>query len=202
MGASTIHTDPDVGSALQCQNCGAPLASDQRYCLACGERRGKARFSASALAPAASETVTVQRRPPRNPRSSVLSSGLVLISFVGILLLAIGVGVLIGRANNQTPQKASSPSVQVVKVNGGGNSGNSGSSGNSGGSGTKVKRHKRAKQAAAAPLPKKVIVKASQAAAKVLGGTNLPPPTVTLGQKGSGPGFSGGKFTGDYFGNS
>ncbi|MFZ0388585.1 MAG: zinc-ribbon domain-containing protein, partial [Solirubrobacteraceae bacterium] len=28
----------------RCVNCGAPLSSDQRYCINCGERRGAARF--------------------------------------------------------------------------------------------------------------------------------------------------------------
>ena len=177
----------------QCQSCGSPLASDQRYCLVCGERRGKARFSLGALTPAPAAPVAVPVRP-RGPR---ISSGVAFISFVAVLLLAMGVGVLIGHTNNAQPvQRADAPRVNV-SVQGGGSGNSSNASNNS--SGTKAKRTKT-QAAKAPPLPKKVIVKAQAAAAAVLGGKNLPPPTVTVGQKGTGAGFENGHFTGNFFG--
>src|SRR5450432_3902940 len=43
-------TQPLVSATVgdRCVSCGAPMSSDQRYCVACGERRGKPRFSLSA----------------------------------------------------------------------------------------------------------------------------------------------------------
>ena len=46
---------PPAGSASmtsgardeRCAECGAPMASDQRYCVECGERRGEQRFPAA-----------------------------------------------------------------------------------------------------------------------------------------------------------
>ncbi|MGI8715147.1 MAG: hypothetical protein ACR2NR_18580 [Solirubrobacteraceae bacterium] len=84
----------------RCVSCSAPMSSDQRYCVSCGERRGTARFSLPA-SPAAAEPPPAGSSPPaaRGPR---VSSGATMIAGVGTLLLAMGVGVLIGRdtANN------------------------------------------------------------------------------------------------------
>lgn len=203
MGASSTHesptgvlaAQPGLGaSTSQCQNCGSTLASDQRYCLHCGERRGKARFTIGGAPP---EPVTTVTREPVAPRPSRISSGMVFISFVGTLLLAMGVGVLIGHTNNSQPvQRASNPNINVSVGGGGGGGGSSTAASNSSGSGAQQKVAKSTVK----PLPKKVIVKAAAAAANVLGGKNLPPPTVTVGQKGKGAGFQNGHFTGNFFG--
>jgi hypothetical protein len=177
----------------QCQSCGSSLASDQRYCLVCGERRGKARFSLAALTPAPASPVAVPVRP-RGPR---ISSGVAFISFVAVLLMAMGVGVLIGHTNNAQPiQRASAPQVNV-SVQGGGSGTGANASNTTAGAKTKPAKTTAAK---APPLAKKVVVKAQAAAAAVLGGKNLPPPTVTVGQKGTGAGFQNGHFTGNFFG--
>lgn len=188
-----------AASSNQCATCGATLASDQRYCLACGERRGKARFSLSAPAAAAAQPPATSRREQRGAR---LASGTAFILGVGTLLLAVGVGVLIGHTNNApaTPQASKTP-VQVITVAGGGGSG--GAAGKSSGSskGSKRAGHKAAAKQKPA-ISKQVAAKAQAAAAKVLGTSakNVPPPTVTVGQKGHGPGFTNGHFTGTFFG--
>ena len=93
MGHTQAATD------ARCAECGAPMASDQRYCVECGERRGEPRFPAviddadTAPSPAA---VTAGRRSRLSPNST-------LIAFVGTLLLAMGVGVLIGRSGSSSP---------------------------------------------------------------------------------------------------
>src|SRR5580692_11620824 len=48
----------------RCVNCGAPLSSDQRYCVVCGERRGAARFTlpVAAAAPAEPASSSPSRR--------------------------------------------------------------------------------------------------------------------------------------------
>jgi hypothetical protein len=176
----------------QCQSCGSALASDQRYCLACGERRGKARFPMATLAPTPAAPVAMPV-PPRGPR---ISSGVAFISFVAVLLMAMGVGVLIGHTNNAQPvQRAAAPQVKLYSFGGSG----TGTGASTTASTSKVKNTK-AKTVKAPRLAKKVVVKAQAAAAAVLGGKNLPPPTVTVGQKGSGAGYQNGHFTGNFFG--
>jgi hypothetical protein len=195
-----------AGVSDRCANCGAPLASDQRYCVNCGERRGKARFSfASMAAPAAVEntTVTEVRSRPR------MSSGSTLVAFIATLLVAVGLGVLIGHVNTsgRTPV-AATPPVQVVTVGGGGGGGTGAStdttagnsSTNTGSTNTKSSKKVPAKKVV---ITKVVAAKATQAASQVLGGsTNLAPPTVTQGGSCSGgqAGCQGGQFTGNFFG--
>lgn len=179
--------------ATQCHRCAAPLASDQRYCLACGERRGKARFSLGAVASAA-PAPAVAVREERHGGTRV-NAGLAFVTFVAVLLLAMGVGVLIGHTNNQPVQRAASPGISVVSVNGGGPGADLANTTAATKANTKTQANKPA------PVAKKVIVKAQAAAANVLGGKNLPPATVTVGQKGSGPGYTGGKFDGNFFGS-
>ena len=81
--------------------------------------------------------VEVSRRPARAPRSGRVglapkaaprgprvSAGTTLVAGVGVLLLAIGLGVLIGRTSNKNPTAAaSSPCGTVVTVQGGGGGG-------------------------------------------------------------------------------
>src|SRR6202142_1526483 len=57
----------------RCVNCGAPLSSDQRYCINCGERRGAARFALPAASAAAAEpgpSPQPRRERPRRARPS------------------------------------------------------------------------------------------------------------------------------------
>src|SRR5689334_6335389 len=101
----------------QCQSCGSLLAADQRYCLVCGERRGKARFSVSALAPPPPPPPPVASRP----RGLRVNAGAAFVAFVAVLLLAMGVGVLIGHTNNsQAVQRADAPHVNVTLSGAGG----------------------------------------------------------------------------------
>jgi hypothetical protein len=175
-----------------CANCGSVLSSDQRYCVACGERRGRARFPVADLATPA--PLPSAPPPPPSPRGATWSGGMTLVTGIATLLLAMGVGVLIGRTGQGSTQKAAA-APSVITVNGGAAAPSTptSASGSAGG------HAKKAKPVKGLP-PKKVIVKAQQQASKVLGGTNLPPPTVKVGQAGSGPGFQGGKFTGNFFG--
>jgi hypothetical protein len=98
-----------------CANCGALLARDQRYCLECGTRRAG---MAAMLTPRETTTEVVTERASAAPDSPWrLDAG--LLAGVGCLLLALLVGVLIGRSGrDETPQRASSP--QVITVPGAG----------------------------------------------------------------------------------
>ena len=202
-----LRVPPASESEDRCTACGAPLAHDQRYCLECGERRGQSRFPA---AQPAAEARTRRTRTTNAPRASRVSSGTTLVAGVGVLLLAIGLGVLIGRINNNNaPTTRASAPAQVITVQGG--------SGGATGAATTVpstrttvqhvtKKAQTKLNAAAkanAPPPAAVQQKATQAAGKVLGNSkNLAPPTVTTGQKcsNSQAGCSGGTFNGNFFG--
>jgi hypothetical protein len=208
-------TQPLVSATTgdRCVSCGTPLSSDQRYCVACGERRGKPRFSLPAGGSAgslpssdtAATTVTAPPPPPRAPRAS---SGTTIVAGVGTLLLAMGVGVLIGRdsANNVNTRPVQAAAPTVIHVGGGTGSGSAAaaptkSAKKSSRSGT----HKAKSKTKTASKPTAAqAAKASNAASKVLGSSNknLPPATVTVGQSGHGPGYNkSGKFDGSFFGN-
>jgi hypothetical protein len=211
----------------RCVACGAPLSSDQRYCVVCGERRGAPRFSLAATAAATAtetETATVSMsassRDPRRPR---FGSGTTLVAGVATLLLAILVGVLIGHntANNQKTIAAGP--TKIIRVGGGvaapaspastpaSGSTATGSSAKSSSAGAGAKKSKsgsatgKSKAAKKAPAISKQQAAAQQgAASKVLGGSHNAPPTVTVGQaapKGT-PGVNKktGKFDGSFFG--
>jgi hypothetical protein len=134
------------------------------------------------------------------------------VAFIGVLLLAVGLGVLIGHSgkNQAAPKSAAAP--QVITVNGGGGASTgaavttattpSGGSNSSSGNAVHASKKTVAKEKAAL-ANKTVQKKAVQAAGKVLGnGNNLAPPTVKTGGScsNSQAGCQGGKFTGNFFG--
>lgn len=188
----------------RCANCQAPLASDQRYCVNCGQRRGKARFSYDTMAAQAAPAAPAQAAAPPRQRRPRLSSGATLVAGVATLLIAMGVGVLIGHDSNSTPVRASAP--QVITVGGAGAAGTStGSTAATSSGSAPVKSVKGAKGKA----PKTVVVTAKQnkaaasAVGKVLGsgGSFSSNPTQQVGAACSGgAGCQNGKFTGNFFG--
>jgi hypothetical protein len=169
----------------RCVSCGAPLSSDQRYCVVCGERRGAPRFS---LPPStAAEAPTPAPVAAAAGRGGRFSSGTTLVAGVATLLLAVLVGVLIG---HDTAGAGSAATTPTPATKGSSASPKKTSTG-------KLKAKKTTPQAA------KKTVKAEQgAAAKVLGGSGTPASTVTVGATGTGKGYSKKthKFTGSFFG--
>jgi len=183
----------------RCASCQAPLASDQRYCIQCGERRGKARISFAAIAGQAASAPAPPRPPRRRPRAS---ASMTFVAGVGTLLLAMGVGVLIGHTNNNNSgQRASAPAAQVITVAGGAGGGGATSS-SAGRSTGKTSKHstKTHHKSAPAKITKKTAQAATAAASKVLGSSAPANPTVKTGQSGHGAGYTKGKFTGSFFG--
>ncbi|HEY5090664.1 MAG TPA: hypothetical protein VIK30_11885, partial [Polyangia bacterium] len=147
----------------------------------------------------------VQRRqppaaPPTPPRRSGrqrISANTALIAGVGTLLLALGIGVLIGRSGNQTASTTAA-APQIIKVGGGETSGATASTAGSSANSAKKKTGADKAKAAGKTSPSGQ----SEAAAEVLNPTaKLPPPEVKVGDKGSGPGFNKKhEFTGNFFG--
>ena len=115
-----------------CASCGAPLAEDQRYCLECGERRAPVSdfLKQGALAPAAPPSAPPPVPPGAGPTGQAPRSNntLSLLAGVGVLLIAMGVGVLIGRSSAGGSRAASTaPQVIDVAPSGGAGSGAAGS---------------------------------------------------------------------------
>lgn len=126
---SIASSSPSPADAVgRCASCGAPLAADQRYCLECGERRvAMSSVLAGAMpAPEATQSaaaVPPPATPPSPPRGPAAPDGpnrnstLTVIAGVGVLLLAMGVGVLIGRSGNSS-KPAAAPEVITVGSSG------------------------------------------------------------------------------------
>lgn len=146
-----------------------------------------------------------------------MSSGATLVAGVGVLLLAIGLGVLIGHygKGTSTPKTSAAAAPEVITVQGGGGSSSAAArttTAPSAPASTKAPKHvnsasltqKAQAKLKATTASKAVQQKATAAAGKVLGSSsnNLPPPTSTVGSKCSNTqaGCQGGKFTGNFFG--
>lgn len=196
---------PTAASEDRCVNCGSPLAHDQHYCVECGERRGQSRLPTAQPATEVRSSRVRSNRAPRAPRAS---SGTTLVAGVGVLLLAIGLGVLIGRiGHDNSNQKAAAAPPQVITVNGGGSSAAANTAPTTTTHAPAVSHglSGKLKKAAAqtAPPSKAVQQRATQAAGKVLGNSkNLAPPTTKVGGACSNgqAGCSNGTFSGNFFG--
>ncbi len=185
-----FHSALTPATGEQCTNCGARMAADQRYCVECGERRGEPRFSvADTVAPqaAAAPAAQSQRRSRLSPNGTVIAG-------IGTLLLAMGVGVLIGRTgDNSTTSDAGNQPVRVVNVPSAGATTIPATAGGSSAAGKSAKAAKKGKSGSS--------VKGLQTSS-VEGKPQekLPPPTVGIGDKGKGAGYKNGQFTGQFFG--
>jgi hypothetical protein len=141
VAAGTAATPtPTAGAGVQpqaqgtepCPHCGTPLALDQRYCLECGAPRtylsgmllDRMRSPAAAQAapgqPAQSPmpggaTGVLPPPPPSGSSTWQRGNALTLIAGIGVLLLAMGVGVLIGRSGGSSSTGAA---PQVITVGG------------------------------------------------------------------------------------
>jgi hypothetical protein len=125
---------PSQPEAETCANCSAPLASDQRYCLSCGQPVSPVRLSfldvlsadaqAQPYAGAAAQSAIALPagyvsviEPSAGPYAWLRRySG--LFGLLSVLLLAIVAGLLVG---HWVTQGSTTPSRQVVKVEGLGN---------------------------------------------------------------------------------
>jgi hypothetical protein len=126
---------PKTAGSDQCEECGAPLDGLQRYCVSCGARRLAVPDPAATYLAQASARARLRPRPAiartRAGRRGPLTGTTALLALIAVLV-AIGVGVLIGHAtggsNTAQLQKLSQ---QVAKLEAGG-----GGAGSASGSGT------------------------------------------------------------------
>ncbi|MHB8691727.1 MAG: hypothetical protein ACYDHH_10810 [Solirubrobacteraceae bacterium] len=209
-----------AASSDRCGNCGAQLAPDQRYCVVCGERRGRARFAGAMFgssAPAAAAPEKVIPVSGGAVRVSRFPPGITLIAGILTLLVAMGLGILIGHDSSTKSQVVSHQQPINVTVNGGG-AGTGSSSGTTGAAGsgssststpsTSGSASKAAGKPASAAAQAKgnqaAVTKGAAAASTVLGGTKVKVAPPTVQQGGACPagsaGCTGKKFTGNFFG--
>lgn len=185
----------------QCPSCGVQVAPDQRYCLTCGARCGEPRLpimDAVTFMDAMKQPRDASTPPPQRPQRRV-SPNMALFATIGVLLLAMGVGVLIGRSGNHSV--ATAPAApQVIKLGDTGESGTASNEGASNGGGTIGGNSKKVK-------PKKLKAEADsgKGAEEILHyapGVKPPDPKVGIGDKceeGS-AGCKNGEFGGEFFG--
>lgn len=81
-----------------CEECGAPLDPQQRYCVNCGARRGNGANPASRYFAAMSKRA--HRPPPRPPAKSGSGSRAAAVGFFALLPIAVAIGVVVGRSGN------------------------------------------------------------------------------------------------------
>jgi hypothetical protein len=96
-------------SAPHCPKCDAPLAADQRYCLNCGQRLTEPRVGFE-------QALGLTPEPPvSTPRAGFWDRRGPVILFAGVvaIVIALGVGVVIGRGNSPTAV-AAKPTIVTV----------------------------------------------------------------------------------------
>jgi hypothetical protein len=114
-------------AAPSCANCSAPLAPDQRYCLACGQPVSPVRLAFLDVLQADAQSYGVAQTPvgalppgyapviePTSGATWTLRRYSGLFGLLSVLLLAIVAGLLVGHWVTQS----SAPSRQVVRVEG------------------------------------------------------------------------------------
>jgi hypothetical protein len=120
-----------AGDGEPCASCGAPLAADQRYCLTCGHRRAAARlpFLEILRDDPAAELVPLHQAvsaggygatPPDDGLRDRARANTGLIAGVGVLLLAMLIGVLIGSGFTRDDGSAAFANQKPVVVSVGG----------------------------------------------------------------------------------
>src|SRR6478609_2367092 len=81
-----------------CEECGAPMDPQQRYCVNCAARRGNGANPASRYFAAMSKRA---RRPMvRPPAKTSSGSRAAAVGFFALLPIAVAIGVVVGRADS------------------------------------------------------------------------------------------------------
>jgi hypothetical protein len=118
---------PSEQGGASCANCSAPLAPDQRYCLACGQPASPVRLAFLDVLQAEAQPYAGSQGPVGSLPSTYVpvsepASGVYgwmgryagLFGLLSVLLLAIVIGLLVGHWVTQSK----APSQQVLKVEG------------------------------------------------------------------------------------
>ncbi|HEV7398822.1 MAG TPA: hypothetical protein VGN84_00995 [Solirubrobacterales bacterium] len=206
-GASStteVHHSLVTATGEQCPSCGTSVAADQRYCLHCGQRCGEPRLpfmNAVTFMDAMKQTKSTAATPPVKPTRRGVSANAALIAGVGTLILAMGVGVLIGRSGNNSTT-ATPAAAQIIKVPAGGGAETATASSGKASSGSGAAKAKSKKSNPTALKKEAETQKGAEEVLKPSAGVKLPPATVEPGSScpAGTAGCKGGEFTGEYFG--
>ncbi len=96
----TVGAAPEPPVHDQCEACGAAVAHDQRYCVACGVRRQHVRDPAVRFLSRASAAARSERARPRTATGSTRHApSLAVALLVAVVPLSVALGVLVGRAS-------------------------------------------------------------------------------------------------------
>jgi len=196
-----------------CPSCGSSLLPDQRYCLSCGQRRGEPRlpimdavaYMDASKRPQPAAAAAPPKPPPRRRPSVSASSSLVAV--VATLVLALGVGVMIGRSGDDGMSNTAAP--QIIRVGGGGETATASTSGAAAGGAAKAaKGGKKADPATVKKAKAKAATgdsgasKATEEVFEPAPGVKIAPPEQQLGGD-CDPGVAGcnskGEFEGSFF---
>jgi hypothetical protein len=142
---ATHHDISTVLAREPCAGCGAPLGADQRYCLSCGIPRSGTRLpfldvlhseaAAAGVVEAGSQPASLLRMAALAPAEGPAASGgwggqgggpasrlreyTPLFALLGVLLLALLIGLLLGHwASGGAKTVATTPAKQVVEIKG------------------------------------------------------------------------------------
>jgi hypothetical protein len=86
-----------------CEECGAPLDPQQRYCVNCAARRGNGANPASRYFAAMSKRA---RRPTVRPPAKPSTSRAAAVGFFALLPIAVALGVVVGHSNSSNNDQA------------------------------------------------------------------------------------------------
>lgn len=156
-------------------------------------------MDAVVLMTAVAQPASVPMPAPKKKRRSGVSPNAALITGVGVLLLALGIGVLIGRSGHQEVAQTSSAPI-VIHSGGGEETATASSKGKTttggGAASAKTKKQKEAAEKAAEAHP------AAEEVLHTNPNVKLAPPTVKPGDKceSGAAGCENGEFTGNFFG--
>jgi hypothetical protein len=82
-----------------CEECGAPLDAQQRYCVNCAARRGNGANPSSRYFAAMSKKA---RRPIARPPAKSPTSRAAAVGFFALLPIAVAIGVVVGRGGSDS----------------------------------------------------------------------------------------------------
>ncbi len=121
MAIDPIQPSPAGLAGGSCTSCGAPLSPDQRYCLGCGTRRSGAGLhfrqvlASDGAAPSnANANANASAAKSGAAASDPNRSSLPALASIACLLLALGVGVVIGNSGGSTSTTAAPQAVGVA----------------------------------------------------------------------------------------
>jgi hypothetical protein len=95
---SEIETVSRPQAFEPCEECGAPMDPQQRYCVNCAARRGNGANPASRYF--ATMSKRARRLPARPAAKQSPSSRAAAVAFFALLPLAVGLGVVVGRSGS------------------------------------------------------------------------------------------------------